>query len=334
MIHTIELTCQIRKEIFDRLRMLPNKRYIKERKKYVNYSLFDMGFNTIEFYCINKNSYRGYYTTIKINPSQLLDKNRLKLFKPNDYTDFEFMFNHTINQLDYDLPLLDCWKVRRVDYCSDIITENVEMYIQLGQRGNVPTVLTPQKYCTENNKLNLQGSVYYVCDSYKINIYNKQAEMKNSNDYSNEEICDAKNILRVEVQCMRNRTKYNKTKYNLKTKSLLEFLNTEIYQDTLTKAYSDTIGTGDYYKLNPAIALINESSYSTSHKNNLISVLQLVSKHRSVFQAKAYYIGKRDFNKCLKDLNVELSINPVTIPRRWNIDYLENPFCELNKKMI
>jgi hypothetical protein len=147
-----------------------------------------------------------------------------------------------------------------------------------------------------------------------------------------EDIDQAENILRLEVQCLQGKTNYYKKKYDLQTKYLYEYINPVISRDTILKAYKDTVGLGDFHTLEDAVDMINKTNFRNGHKDDLILLLQLVNSKRSVWKAKEEYIDKASFSRRLHELNVELNINPVTIPKRWGEKMIPSLLTEINRQ--
>ena len=58
----------------------------------------------------------------------------------------------------------------------------------------------------------------------------------------------------------------------------------------------------------------------------LIEVLRAIGNHRSIWKTreKSQY-NSSCFNRYLKQIRA-LGVNPVTIPGRWKVDKLKNPF--------
>ena len=100
----------------------------------------------------------------------------------------------------------------------------------------------------------------------------------------------------------------------------------EISYQQLEYYYNKTIGAGDYYKLSDAIRIIQDSNYTSKTKDKLTEVLRAISKHRSIRRAREEsQYNSSCFNRYLKQIRA-LGVNPVTIPGRWKVDKLKNPF--------
>lgn len=315
-----------------------------------------------------KKKYRHPYTSIEIqlNPKRLICKdNKIKIMKDKDIAAVNKKFNSIIKSIDMFLPGFYQWTLKRVDYATYIKTPFVSDYIELFNKGDRPARFRPLlKYDkTKHRSVPPRGSFYLVSNGAKINFYNKQAERINKYMYSyddidNKELKDAKDILRFEVQCEKNKTNYLKKKYKFKTKELHNFLNLDISRKTIEYYYKHSIRTGDYYTYGKAIDIINNSNYSIRLKNSLIKTLKLINLKNSIYNARKlfiqgieFYVNSKEkvflkgtnktFNNHLK-LFDELGINPVTIERRGDIikklkdlgkESLINPINEMLNNM-
>ena len=139
----------------------------------------------------------------------------------------------------------------------------------------------------------------------------------------------ATDIIRFEAQ-----SKYLRT-YTL-TKRALQCLPTDmdVYQillspEACTKQiltyYSKTIGKGDWYTLRDGIKIIQSYQFNSQKEKQLLDALKLVNQCRSVAKAIALHHGKdlEVFKRTLKELSY-LGINPVSIPREWEIKHIPN----------
>ncbi|MCI9128306.1 MAG: hypothetical protein HFG28_14290 [Eubacterium sp.] len=171
-----------------------------------------------------------------------------------------------------------------------------------------------------------------------INCYSKYLQLQNRSqenvekgfDPISQETIDASHdIIRFEVQC-----KYFKT-YALnrkaessgnecpnKYKSLLAPLTCV---EIVSSYYEKVIGKADWYTLSEAMQIIQSKNFNSQREQRYIDTLKYVSQCRSIAKAKASYQGKEllAFKKTLKEL-ADFNINPITIPREWNIKHIPN----------
>ena len=89
--------------------------------------------------------------------------------------------------------------------------------------------------------------------------------------------------------------------------------------------YKKTIGNGDWYTLSEAVQIIESKNFNRQREQRLVNALKYVNQCRSLAKAKETYPKEqlRDFKQTLNELS-DLKINPVTIPREWNINHIPN----------
>lgn len=173
---------------------------------------------------------------------------------------------------------------------------------------------------------------YLESKSVVFSIYDKYSQMsRNKPDYK--DIEEARNIIRVEVQCKKNKTNYMKSSQGWFNKSLTNYADEEMCQKTLLFYYKKIIGFGDYYTLSAARSkILDNEKLREESKLNMLGLLELVNEKRGIWKARPYYKGE-DFDKILARLNKE-GINPVTIPAHWGIRELPNLVHEIVKEFM
>lgn len=270
-----------------------------------------------------------------INPKRLITKNiddRIKITKPADIVPIANRFDELIKAIEPNLPSFYYWTLKRIDYAINYKTKNVKDYIKLFQRADKPSEYFKEPYDkTQKRRTQRAGSFYLFSKSVAINFYDKQAE-RIYNMKRQEDINNSKNILRFEIQCNKGKTDYINYTHEFKGKELYNYTEPSLSKEMIINYYLKTIGKGDFYKLDAAIKKVNScEKYSARCKNNLIDILKLINKCRSVWKARQQYSKtKETFNKGIKLIR-KLGINPITIPERWSIDYLVNPYEDILK---
>lgn len=291
---------------------------------YITHALKDKGFTEIVLskYKIN-NKYKHDYMqlTIQLNPTKLLNRDIVELTKEEDLHEVSEKFNKIKEQIHLDLKPLFSWTLNRIDYCINIKTPYVKEYIKLFQRCSLPyrfNIPYDKKAKVRKHK---EGSFYIFNNSTIINFYDKELERFNNTGKILE---SAKDILRLEIQCKKGKTDYIKYKYNFDIKYLGYFTSEELSLNIISSYFDKIIGKGNYYKLDKARDIINSSKHTKSTKDKLINVLELINKHKSIDKARENSNYSKDsFNRYIKKIR-ELNINPITIPRRWEIDILKD----------
>ena len=290
---------------------------------YITGALKSIGFTNIQLTSkkIN-NKYKYNFMQIKIilNPVKLLRKNKLEVIEEDHLEKLRKVFAEEIKKIHVSLPILDYWTVNRIDYAININTPYVKEYIKLFQRADKPKGFK-ELYCSKSKKRKqLEGSFYLFSESVVINFYNKESE-RLKQDFNADE---AKNILRLEIQCKQLKINTLKVKNRFDSKCLKNYINKDISFKQIEYYYNNTIGRGNYYKLSEAISMIEDSNYTKNTKNKLVEVLKAINKNRSVWKARENSkYSSSCFNRYLEKIK-DLNINPVTIPCRWKIDNLKN----------
>lgn len=277
---------------------------------------------------------------ILLNPKKLISDNHIKITKDKDIIPIANKFDEIIKEIDVELPNFYYWTLKRIDYATYIKTQYVKEYIQLFQRGDKPSKYFNELYDKEQKRrMQKKGSFYLYSKSVGINFYNKEQERKDNKkiyNISDNEIQNAKNTLRFEIQCNKSKTDYMKYKYKFQLKYLFYYFDLDISKNTILYYYKKCIKQGDYYTLDKAKKLIDTNGDLTIRaKNTLKDTLDLINKCRSISEARGEFKGtKETFNNHLKELDI-LGINPVTIPERWNIknNKLDNLILEIELNM-
>lgn len=246
-------------------------------------------------------------------------------------------------------PLLQTfsdYKITRIDYCVNIALDeiipgyNPDQIMNLIKRSDIPPHYEEwMKYDKTSHRMKSRPESFYLkSKSVNINYYSKYLQLLNQSDKNvekghdpiDQEILDAsRNIYRFEVQY-----KYHKI-YSLSQElGNAGDLSYNKYKNLLTPVkcidivsdyYKKTIGKGDWYSLSEAVQIIQSKNFNSQREKRYIDALKYISHCRSLAKAKKTYPKDQlmAFNKTLKELS-DLNINPVTIPREWNIKHMPN----------
>jgi hypothetical protein len=212
--------------------------------------------------------------------------------------------------------------------------------MELIRRADIPPHYKEwMKYSETSHRMKSDPDSFYLMNrSANINIYSKYQEVKKRSEYGERKglppipqvTLDAgRNIIRFEVQCkyrkmyamskraiVEENTKINKYEYLLSCDTCNEIIN---------YYFNKTIGSEHWQTLQGAIREIESMNYKKRKKRRLIEALQLVNQCRSLARAKASLQGEElvVFKQTLKELSCH-RINPVTIPKDWNVKYIPN----------
>ncbi|AIQ29314.1 hypothetical protein P40081_15005 [Paenibacillus sp. FSL P4-0081] len=223
------------------------------------------------------------------------------------------------------LPTFNHWNCKRIDYCVDVSTENVSEYIQLFHHSR-----TPNRHYTLHNEYD--SSAYSTSRSLILNFYDKENETESrlENEHTTiriEHLEEARNILRIEVQCRSSKINYIRRRAGFPNKHIEHFLSEQLAESILLTYFDRSIGLGDFYSLSYARRRVRQLVRQKRTQDNLIGMLRLVKDAGSVNSAKEQFMltaSKEVFNRRVKALR-KLGINPVTIPSGWAMNQLPNP---------
>ena len=255
-------------------------------------------------------------------------------------------FNFISKEASPLLGTFEDYEIKRIDYCINIClsdfnpTYDPEQIMNLIKRSDIPPHYEEwMEYDKTSHRMKSRPESFYLCSkSVNINYYSKYLQLQNRSQENVEkgydpipqETIDASHdIIRFEVQCKYFKTHaLNKKAENSgneclnKYKSLLAPLTCI---EIISSYYEKVIGKGDWYTLSEAVQIIRSKNFNSQREQRYIDTLKYVSQCRSIAKAKASYQGKEllAFKKTLKEL-ADFNINPITIPREWNIKYIPN----------
>lgn len=349
MIHTMVVSCQITSDMYCRMcevLMIQKKNGVSSSIEYNN-----SGFREIQM-IKSTGEYRYYGVNIILNPAVLIRKeNKIGTMSFEDVDNVELAFDELIDHIFYEsigLPGFEKWKCRRIDFTVDIKTDYVREYIMLFKKGD-------KAGSTFDSSYERQGSYYKKSNSVGINFYDKADQLSKKIERgipgtTEDDLRQVQNILRIEIQCELSKINGIKNKYDLDGRNIKYFMQPEIARQVILYYYDRIIGSGDYYKAYDAARIIMKNEIiSKKVKHNSLNTIQLIAQARSIWKGREQFIegvkikntkppitlkgGKATFNTRLKIIR-ELGINPVVIPRDWNIDYLPSIQEEIEKQLL
>lgn len=336
MIHTMELSLQLNRVLFEKIE--ENLSGLRFRcNNLTSTAYMELGFEEISL--VSKKTatdYRYLGLQLRINPAVIIMQSRTAKITPAGKIDtVQRIFNCLLKEIfkTEHLPDFYYWNCRRIDYAFDIASKNVKEHILLFKKADWPARFS------EDCK-NRPGSYYLQSGSVTINFYDKEDQVKKKECSTDIELRYAKNTIRLEVQCKKDKVQNIKKTHGFPDKSIRNYLNEDLAREIVLNYYDQCIGSGNYYDLPSAIKIINLSHYNIAVKDALINTLRLIAQARSIYKAREQFINgvtikntnprlifrgtKSTFKKNLDRLR-ELNINPVLIPREWNIKFLPNP---------
>lgn len=270
-------------------------------------------------------SYVNYVIDARVNPSKVIYReSAVDIYKQSDYEIFQDRFNQGIRSFNLPfLPDLSGWKAHRVDFTYNIHTPNVKEYIRLMHKADLRgfTIKKDQ----HGHRSMKPGSLYINNSAVTLNFYDKQDEMikaEGGTRHTPEEIQEAKDILRIEVQASRDKLSGIKRKQEFTTKQISEFMTSPEAAEDLVISYAEKVlGNATYRKKPAAVTLINKSKKHQKTKEQLIAALEAISKpYKRVDEVRAAN-PELEIDKCKKILR-SMDVNIVTLDKNTKVKEL------------
>ena len=346
MIHTTELICQLDHNTFNSLEealIEPEiaKQVTKDGNNTVSYHNFpNYGIKiTLKRYDSNKCNRPFYFVYLILNLAKLIGQNgsSISLYQICDFNEISDKFREAMTSITsgdialQELCNIESYTTRRIDFCCQYKVENPQLYIHLLNRGRFPS---HGKYCNigyENSCYIVGGKVedgkIIKHGSITINIYDKQAEMKapknHGKGYTAEDLSEAENVLRVEIQAFRRKMISLKDKYAYHDRCLKHYLNISLAKELLLGYIKEIAGTADYYTHRTLKNKVTKLSVHKETKEKMSKVLNELNgnaKNRPTLQE---YIGSQSdeeigtLKRILKTMDSK-EINSIAIPNKIN----------------
>lgn len=270
-------------------------------------------------------SYINYVIDARVNPSKVIYReSAIDIYKPSDYEIFQQCFNHEIKSFNLPfLPDLEGWKAHRIDFTYNIKTPHVTEYIRLFHKSDLRgfTIKRDQ----HGHRAMKAGSLYINNSAVTLNFYDKQDEMTKAEGgtrHTPEEISQAKDILRIEVQAGRDKLSGIKRKQEFTSKQISEFMTSpEAAEDLVISYVYKVLGGATYRKKPAAITLINHSKKHQSTKDQLIAAIEAVNKpYKRVDEVRQEH-PELNIDKAKKILR-SMDVNLVTLDKNTKVKEL------------
>lgn len=267
-------------------------------------------------------SYINYVIDARVNPSKVIYReSSIDIYKPSDYSLFQQCFNQEIKSFNLPfLPPLDGWKAHRVDFTYNIRTPHVKDYIRLFHKADLRGfTIKKDQY---GHRAMKAGSLYINNSAVTLNFYDKQDEMikaEGGTRHTPEEIQQAKDILRIEVQAGRDKLSGIKRKQEFTSKQISEFMQDPGTAEDLVLMYAEKVlGNATYRKKPAAVTLINHSKKHQSTKDQLIAAIEAVSKPYKRVDEVRQEQPDLEIDKCKKILR-DMDINIISLDKNTKV---------------
>lgn len=268
-----------------------------------------------------------------VNPGHLFDNTEhpyTTIIGYNKLDEVPTKLNELIQGLCTEFPdITSRCILSRIDYCTNYwmhSQDEIEEYFKLLQKYKAPIHFQPLKFYDKKKHRNSgrSGEITMRCKSYELSLYLKQTQMLNSPyNYSTNELSHATGQIRIELRARRNKLYSLKRKSHLKKEDELQLLQSPNAVDTIIRILKSMYGSGDFYSMKKAKQIIKDSRYHIETINNLLYILEVVKKSKTLDSNKNG-LNPEYLKKYLKYFN-ELNLSPITVPARYINDSYPNP---------
>lgn len=284
-----------------------------------------------------------------INPKAFLEKEYIQAARESDLDLVKIAFDQEAAKISLSLlSSFSDYTLKRIDFCINIdlneleIPCNSEDMMKLIRQGNIPKDFHElMEYDKKNHrKTPYKNSFYLQSSSVTINYYNKYSQQQEGHpNYPNK--ASSRNVIRFEVQykypklypiAREEKQKLYKSIQNSTYTSIHRssiptdlIITDEISERVTQKYFFKIIRKGDYFSYDIARKIVKSYQFKKKKETRILNTLELVKDHGGIAKAKAHLnnLELDNFKRSLKDLD-DIMVNPVTIPRRWNIPHIPN----------
>ena len=332
MIHTCELTYRPTSRLFNHFIQLSTTKYWVQQDCWSNTSLSDVGISYIKAMIRRTDNYSSCRFIMRINPKRMIEQeDRIQVMNVCDTDEVFAAFEYYMALMGIpDMPNLADWSAMRIDYCIDISTPYVQEYIRLLCKGSTPY------YCKDHEQMD--GSLYLVSRADKknrsitVNFYDKEAETKYKMGRDDPHVTmgvveQARNILRLEIQCHKAKTDRIRKKYGLPDKRFYRYCSKKICDDVLTHYLQIVAKNATYQRRHIALSLIDRLPCTAPKRDRLRQLIcDIATQHQTVSKVRNRYIDSGLMAKATVDdylrYLVKHDINPVTISDNTHLNGL------------
>ena len=302
-------------------------------------------YNKYKYYGVQfQSSFTGEILCIMYPHKIIYPHDNVTLYTPDE----QDLFINGINAImdEMNLPHIESklWQTKRIDYTVNIPCAYTRLYLDLMNRSR------SMNY--QDRKVFDGNSCYLQSKSINVNIYSKQNQLEKKTDrqkidrnITQDDIVNATDILRVEVQCKSEKVKTLQKKHGWKDRNVMHYLDPQIAIEVL-KGCAKQFYIGDYWSADKGkgynvFSKVDEASgIQQTTKDNMKEVLSLLANNRELTLDEVRTILKQSkkltdnqWRTLIKRFNV-ININPVPIPTRqckeWHIRQLDSLTTLLN----
>lgn len=312
LIHTFEVSFELTNGIYYNIQNdLKNKDKSKWKAKKNGMDYWGLSDKGILIYMrvIKKKGFYCYRIKFRISARRVMENdNFVGLFDTDNYEELRENVDALLQSRSTYLPALDDCKLTRIDFCINAYLdsqEQVKAYIKTAKRAKLPGNLDEYMIYDKTSKRTKPTKDDFTAFSSEyvaISIYNKYAEMKKEKTFSETEMNKAKNIVRIEIRCMKEKVNAIERKYKIKNierfMERADEIGNELYRYYLLKMF----GKGEICTLKRAKEKIGMSGFTPGNIRLMKEFIEDANESRSVTKTYNFYkqtYGKKETKRIL-----------------------------------
>ena len=267
-----------------------------------------------------------------IYPHQVIyPHDKVGVYTPSEQELFLKGINAIFDEINAPHIESSLWQVKRIDYTVNISCVYPRLYLDLLNRS--------RSMHYQDRKVYDGNSCYLKGKGVTYNIYSKQNQLEKKTDrqkiehnITQDDIVNATDILRVEVQCRSEKVKTLQKKHGWKDRNVMHYLDPSIAVEVL-RGCAKQFYIGDYWSADKGkgynvFSKIDEATGIQSQtKQNMKKILSLLATDRELTLDEVRQILKDEkhltdtqWYTLIKRFNT-INVNPVPIPTRQCKEY-------------
>ena len=259
------------------------------------------------------------FIKLTCKPAQVFHRgDEYALSSSEEYEQVAGLVNSFITKLNQHmgacpLPLLDEWRVGRMDYAFQFATEEYGLYLMFLRKG-----------CSYKED-RYTDSVYIDNSKCTVNFYDKTAERG---------MADNCHMMRFEIQCREDYLYKMLDNERIGSLALHGLWDVNLALSIVTKRIGKLVGYGDFYSLEASESVLQKACRINENEKNALRLLLRLSLYPSIRRESqwdlfAVHNGNTDTGgktrERMERILKRLGMNQFAIPLRRRVERLKNP---------
>lgn len=274
-----------------------------------------------------------------IYPHQIIDPyDKVTVYTHGEQDLFLNGINAIMDEMNAPHIESSLWQVKRIDYTANIPCAYTRLYLDLLNRSRSMRHQDRKEF--DGNSCYLKGKgITYNIYSKENQLSKKTNRQRADHNITDDDITNATDILRVEVQCKAEKVKTLQKKHGWTDRNIMHYLDPQIATEVL-KGCAKQFYVGDYWSAdkgkgyNVFSKIDQVSGIQSQTKENMKQILSLLATDRELTLdevrqtlTESNKLTNTQWYTIIKRFN-DININPVPIPTRqckeWHVRTLDS----------